>query len=107
MSPGVAGGPTTASALAGPGARTSAHYQRWVAAVVIAGALAVMARLPVWAGISCLGWSSGHCPWPVPRHKTEPGNSAGRSMCWLALGRHDDAVTVAPGQGGQHAEKHR
>ena len=42
MSPGVAGGPTTASALAGPGARTSAHYPRWVAAVVIAGTPAVM-----------------------------------------------------------------
>ena len=45
------------------------------------------------------------------------GNSPGRSMCWLATGRHDDAVTVAarsdrrgqvaPGQGGQDAEKHR
>ena len=23
------------------------------------------------------------------------GNSPGRSMCWLATGRHDDAVTVA------------
>jgi len=34
-------------------------------------------------------------PGPVPRHKTEPGNSPGRSMCWLATGRHDDAVTVA------------
>jgi len=45
------------------------------------------------------------------------GKSPGRSMCWLATGRHDDAVTVAarsdrrgqvaPGQGGQDAEKHR
>ena len=31
-------------------------------------------------------------PRAVPRHKAEPGNSPGRSMCWLALGRHDDAV---------------
>ena len=56
-------------------------------------------------------------PWAVPRPKTEPGNSPGRSMCWLATGRHDDAVTVAarsdrrgqvaPGQGGQDAEEHR
>ena len=56
-------------------------------------------------------------PWAVPRHKTEPGNSPGRSMCWLATGRPDDAVTVAarsdrrgqvaPGQGGQDAEEHR
>jgi hypothetical protein len=45
------------------------------------------------------------------------GNSPGRSMCWLATGRHDDAVTVAArsdrrgqvaqGQGDQDAEKHR
>jgi hypothetical protein len=56
-------------------------------------------------------------PGSFPRQKTEPGISPGRSMCWLATGRHDDAVTVAarrdrrgqmaPGQGGQNAEKHR
>ena len=25
-----------------------------------------MARPPAWAGISCLGWSSGHCPGQFP-----------------------------------------
>ena len=64
-----------------------------------------------------LGLEQRALPWAVPRRTTEPGNSPGRSMCWLATGRHDDAVTVAarsdrrgqvaPGQGGQDAEKHR
>ena len=79
MSPDVAGGPTTASALV-----------RVLAVVQDRG-----------------GWSAGMgghlmpaveqraLRWAVPRRKTEPGNSPGRSMCWLATGRHDDAVTVA------------
>ena len=76
MSPGVAGGPTTASALAGPGARTSAHYPRWVAAVVIAGALAVMARPPVWAGISCLGLEQRALPLGSSQAKDGAGEFA-------------------------------
>jgi hypothetical protein len=56
-------------------------------------------------------------PWDNSQAQDGTGNSPGRSMCWLATGRHDDAVTVAarsdrrgqvaPGQGGQDAEKHR
>ena len=101
MSLGVAGGPTTASALT-----------------------RVLAVVQERDGSSAgMGWhlmpgvQQRALPWAVPRHKTEPGNSPGRSMRWLATGRHDDAVTVAarsdrrgqvaPGQGGQDAEKRR
>jgi hypothetical protein len=50
--------------------------------------------------------SDGMDSWLVPRlerrallrvavrHATEPENSPRRPMCWLAVGRHDDAVTT-------------
>ena len=75
-----------------------------------------MARPPVRAGISCLGWGSGHCRGQFS------GTRRKREFAWAldvlaGTGRHDDAVTVAArsdhrgqvarGQGGQDAEKRR
>ena len=101
MSLGVAGGPTTASALT----RVLAVVQERDGSSTGMG----------WYLMPGVEQRALRCA--VPRHKAEPGISPGRSMCWLATGRHDDAVTVAArgdrrgqvalGQGGQDAEKHR